>query len=107
MVKTNLTSMSVDALLKLRDDIGEVLSRKAHELKQQLSRLSGGSSTRRTPKRSRTGKKVAPKYRGPGGATWTGRGLKPRWLSAELKSGKKIDDFLIASGAAKKSRRKK
>jgi DNA-binding protein H-NS len=116
MAKTNLASMSVDALLKLRDDIGNVLSRKAHELKQQLSRLSGESATGRKPrtrKRSGTGrkkgasKKVAPKYRGPAGATWSGRGLKPRWLSAELKTGKNLDDFLIAGSSAARSKRKK
>jgi hypothetical protein len=39
MPKTNLASMSVDALLKLRDDIGVVLNRKAKELESQLARL--------------------------------------------------------------------
>ena len=41
MARTSLTSMSVDALLKLRDDIGTVLSQKANQLKHQLSRLGG------------------------------------------------------------------
>jgi hypothetical protein len=31
--------MSLDTLLKLRDDIGKVLSRKGNELRHQLSRL--------------------------------------------------------------------
>ncbi len=39
MAKTNLASMSVDELLKLRDDIEKVLSSKAKELKKQLSSL--------------------------------------------------------------------
>jgi len=39
MARTNLGSMSVDALLKLRDDIEKVLSSKANELKNQLARL--------------------------------------------------------------------
>lgn len=43
-----------------------------------------------------TGKKVAPKYRDPvSGATWTGRGLKPKWLQAELATGKSVADFAI------------
>jgi hypothetical protein len=44
--KTNLASMSVDALLKLRDDVGKTLSRRANELQGQLSRLGSeiGSS---------------------------------------------------------------
>jgi hypothetical protein len=48
MARTNLASMSVDALLKLRGDIEKTLSRKAAQLKEQLSRLgdeAGGYST--------------------------------------------------------------
>ncbi len=41
-------------------------------------------------------KKVAAKYRDPGsGQTWTGRGLKPKWLQAALAGGKKIEDFAL------------
>jgi DNA-binding protein H-NS len=42
--------------------------------------------------------KVAPKYRNPANPseTWAGRGQPPRWLAAELKTGKKLEDFLIA-----------
>ncbi len=47
-------------------------------------------------KRSGGGGKVAPKYRNPAsGETWSGRGLKPRWLAAALDSGKKLEDFTI------------
>lgn len=43
-----------------------------------------------------TGTKVAAKYRDPSsGASWTGRGLKPRWLTTALDSGKKLEDFLL------------
>jgi len=35
----SLASMSVDALLKLRDDIRKVLSGRVHQLRDQLSRL--------------------------------------------------------------------
>ncbi len=45
---------------------------------------------------SKTGKKVAPKYRHPDlGVTWTGRGLKPKWLSEELAGGKQLSDFAL------------
>jgi DNA-binding protein H-NS len=40
-------------------------------------------------------KRVAPKYRGPAGDTWSGRGLMPRWLRDAVKKGKKREDFLI------------
>ncbi len=40
--------------------------------------------------------KVAPKYRHPEtGATWTGRGLKPKWLTEQLANGKQVSDFAI------------
>jgi DNA-binding protein H-NS len=44
---------------------------------------------------------VVPKYRNPErpSETWAGRGKKPRWLAAQLKSGKRIDDFRIRHAA--------
>lgn len=42
-----------------------------------------------------TGRTIPPKYRDQNGNTWTGRGLKPRWLTAALNEGKKIEDFVI------------
>jgi DNA-binding protein H-NS len=51
--------------------------------------------TAATPKAD-AGKKVAAKYRDPStGQTWTGRGLKPKWLQAALTSGKSIEDYAI------------
>jgi len=39
---------------------------------------------------------VAPKYRDSAtGTTWTGRGKQPKWLSAAIKGGKKLEDFKI------------
>jgi DNA-binding protein H-NS len=44
----------------------------------------------------KAGTKVAPKYRDPAtGTTWTGRGLKPKWLSTALEGGKMLSDFAI------------
>jgi DNA-binding protein H-NS len=60
------------------------------------------------------GRKVAPKFRGPEGETWAGRGARPRWLSALIKQGHKVEEFAIIKTAAarknavaKRSRRKK
>jgi DNA-binding protein H-NS len=40
--------------------------------------------------------KVAAKYRDTAtGATWSGRGLKPRWLATAIEGGKKIEDFAV------------
>jgi DNA-binding protein H-NS len=40
--------------------------------------------------------KVAAKYRDPvTGTTWSGRGLKPRWLAQAIAEGKSLTDFAI------------
>lgn len=45
---------------------------------------------------TKTGAKVAPKYRDPAtGQTWSGRGLQPKWLKAALAGGRKIEDFRL------------
>lgn len=42
------------------------------------------------------GRPVPPKFRGPNGETWSGRGLAPRWLTALEQGGKKRDKYRIA-----------
>jgi DNA-binding protein H-NS len=125
MRAVNLKGMDVDALLSLRADIDRRLGQKRSELQKQLSRLGAesdgaygnsrgargwGVSGRRSAMK---GRKVPPKYRGPGGETWAGRGARPRWLVALIKQGRKLDEFAIEKSAparkrvvAKKSRRK-
>jgi DNA-binding protein H-NS len=95
--------MSVEDLLQLRDDIGRALTRRAGDLQRQLSALGEdvGTRGRRAVRVSKAkGRKVAPKYRGPGGETWAGRGARPRWLAALLKEGRKIEEFAIDKSAA-------
>lgn len=41
------------------------------------------------------GRTVAAKYRDADGNSWTGRGLKPKWLTQALAGGKKIEDFTV------------
>jgi DNA-binding protein H-NS len=116
MARTNLASMSVDALLKLRDDIEKVLSRKADELKDQLSRLGHAAEPRKRRRGSLLkGRKVAIKYRDRSGNTWAGRGAQPIWLREKLKAGAKLEDFAVqktvvsrkASPRKSKKRRRK
>jgi DNA-binding protein H-NS len=38
---------------------------------------------------------VAPKFRGPAGETWSGRGLTPKWLSALVAQGRSKSDFAV------------
>ena len=49
-------------------------------------------------KSAQKGSKVEPKYRNPANPaeTWAGRGMPPKWMSAELAKGRKLEDFLIA-----------
>jgi DNA-binding protein H-NS len=42
-------------------------------------------------------KRPAPvKYRDQAGNTWSGRGLKPRWLTAALEAGGRLEDFAVS-----------
>ena len=112
MAKVNLASMSVQALLQLRDDVGRFLNRKAGELQKQLAALGsdyaevGRIAIYGRRKSSHKGKKVTPKYRNPQNRseTWAGRGAMPRWMAAEIKAGKKPEDFLIQQSATKMKR---
>ena len=63
---------------------------------------AGKSKAGKTGKRPRVkspkttaGVSVAPKYRGPNGETWSGRGLTPRWLAALEAQGSRKEDFAI------------
>jgi DNA-binding protein H-NS len=108
MAKTNLASMSVDTLLKLRDDVGKALSRRVNDLQGQLSRLGGelgSGKTRRTS--SLKGRKVAIKYRDKSGNKWAGRGAQPVWLREKLKAGANLEDFAVEKGMASRKKTKK
>jgi DNA-binding protein H-NS len=104
-----LKSMSVEKLKDLSSKVDAAIRQKViarrHELETELSRLdrvSGGGGRASRGGRGGARGPVAAKYRNPDNPaeTWAGRGLKPRWLAAAIKSGQKLDDFLIA-GAAK------
>ena len=108
MPKVNLSRMTVEALMDLRERVDEMLLERRAELEKQLQRMGraiavvrvrgGGSALK--------GRKVPPKYRSRSGETWAGRGARPRWLVAAVKGGKKLDDFLIDK-SARKGRRKR
>jgi len=104
-----LKTMSVaelqDLKSKIEAAIGAKVTERRRELEAQLSKLSGfggrGGKAIKFGRGGRTGS-VAPKYRNPENPaeTWAGRGLKPRWLTAAIKGGKKLEDFAIAAGTA-------
>jgi DNA-binding protein H-NS len=96
----DITQLSVDELWCLHVDIQRVLSAKMRAERQKLEgrlrQLSEHSKLQ--AKARRPYPKVHPKYRNPErpSETWSGRGKQPRWVRAELRSGKKFDDLLIS-----------
>ena len=114
--KLNFESMSVDELWQLHEELGRVLSTRLttekRELEKRLAQLHREDQARYTemqvsPGVSRSRRKypaVLPKYRNPNtpGETWSGRGKQPRWLVAALKTGRRIEEFVIAQAGANK-----
>jgi hypothetical protein len=99
----SLGSMSVDALLRLRDDVGTVLNQKVDQLRSQLSRLGAqgeGAVSWGRQQGSLKGRKVPIKYRDRSGNTWAGRGAQPVWLREKLKAGANLEDFAVEKTVA-------
>ena len=111
MKKTDLESISTNDLWLLHEQITEILSKRItsekRELEHRLASLGnrairdGDGELKMAPKRRRKYPRVFPKYRNPSlpSQTWSGRGKKPLWLVAELKQGRRMDDFKIKKSA--------
>ena len=111
--KLNLDAMSVDEMWQLHEEIIRVLSARLtsekRELEKRLSQLSREKGELAlsgpldlklktgAPGKRRKYPRVFPKYRNPNelSETWSGRGKKPRWLTAALKAGHLIEEFVI------------
>jgi DNA-binding protein H-NS len=123
MKKLHLETMSVDDLWSLHEEISRILSARItsekHELEKRLAVLNRGRgaiegadearSFGASGKARRRYPKVFPKYRNPQipAETWSGRGKRPRWLVAAMKSGRKIEDFKISEAVGSTSRRQR
>jgi DNA-binding protein H-NS len=115
MTKQDLKLMSVDELWSLHELVTLALARRIANEKSQLDHrlqqlgLNASGSAEKLNHARRPYPQVFPKYRNPAqpAETWAGRGKQPRWLTAQLRSGKKLDDFRIqpASGRARRSAR--
>lgn len=64
----------------------------AHGLSLEEILGKGGGGRR---KRSDAGIKLRPKYVGPNGETYTGRGPTPKWLRSLERKGEKREKFLV------------
>ena len=111
--KLNLSSLSIDELWALHEEVVATLSKRItaekRELEQRLARLnrspiSDNSTIKRAASQIALSRKVRrkyppvlPKFQNPADPTetWAGRGKQPRWLVAQLKAGKKTTDLLL------------
>jgi DNA-binding protein H-NS len=117
--KIDFESWSLDELWALHEEISGILSARIRaekgELEKRLAVLSRGMIVADSPEDLRSvrdGKprrkypRVLPKYRNPQTSeTWSGRGKRPRWLVAAVKSGRKVEEFRISDGGAKARQR--
>ena len=108
-----LTTMDLSQLLKLTGQVNAALEAKREEEKPQvlekirmLTEQAGLSAdevsshlTGRAPKRAGPAK-VKPKYRDPANPAnlWSGRGKRPKWLTAHLEAGGTLEECLIEPG---------
>jgi DNA-binding protein H-NS len=105
MANINLEKMALKDLLDLETRLQRAIAvareRERSEIKQRVENLvqnAGFSVTELFGGRgSLKGRTVAAKYQNPENKneTWTGRGRKPRWLTAKLDKGAKLEDFAL------------
>ena len=95
MKRMELDKMSIDDLWSLHIEVARLLRDKIRTeklaLEVRLKILKAPISVRRSYP------PVSAKYRNPDSPseTWSGRGKQPRWLAAQIKSGKRVEDFRI------------
>jgi DNA-binding protein H-NS len=91
---TDLKALSIEDLHRLDGKVSAELQRRRKSLQHSLILIDANltPAARRGPKK---GSKAEPKYVGPQGETWSGRGLKPRWLTTLLKVGHTMEEFAV------------
>jgi DNA-binding protein H-NS len=109
--KLNLDAMTVDELWHLHQEITRILvvrvTSQKRELEMRLTQLSPETQVQASdssPSLAHAARRkyppVFPKFRNPEvpAETWSGRGKQPRWLSAALNTGRKMEEFVITDG---------
>lgn len=106
--RIELEKLSVGDLWSLHERVSQILSVRINSEKRELEKRLAilnrdmgaleendefhnayGKTRRKYPR-------VRPKYRNPlTTETWSGRGKRPRWLVAAIRTGRKIEDFEI------------
>jgi DNA-binding protein H-NS len=100
MKQAELERMSTDDLWSRHVEINQLLQQRIQQEKLQLDErlkllqtpVASGVVAERRPYPP-----VLPKYFNPDqpSETWSGRGKRPRWVLAQLKAGRRIEDFKI------------
>ena len=68
-------------------------SGKGHARPRTAAQTAGADTDH--PPSALKGRKVAPKYRGPNGELWTGRGRMPVWVRQAQAEGRSLDELTI------------
>src|SRR5579863_1175306 len=113
--KIDLEGMSTDDMWQIHTEIGRLLSvrltSEKRELEKRLARLHRENEIAQPVagealQERRRYPRVLPKYQNPDepSETWSGRGKKPRWLTAALKTGHTVEDFVISNIGVEKDR---
>lgn len=106
MDTTNKTYAEIQQMIaELKAQADEQIQNERNAVLMEIRRLAASvdlnieiiDDNTETSKSKRISSPVTPKYRNPENEseTWSGRGLKPKWLTAKLNSGKNLEDFLI------------
>jgi DNA-binding protein H-NS len=95
MKQVNLERLSTDDLWTLYAKVSEVLGQRTQQEKLLLEERLRQLRVRESGPRPYP--PVLPKYFNPDrpSETWAGRGKRPRWVVAQLKAGRRLDDFRI------------
>jgi DNA-binding protein H-NS len=117
--KFTLDAMSIDEMWQLHEEVSAVLSvrltSEKRQLEKRLAQLRREKEMRQSEavdnrannatRERRKYPRVSAKYRNPNepSETWSGRGKQPRWLTAALKTGHTIDEFVIRNLESNKS----
>lgn len=105
MRNVDLESMSTEELWELHQTVVTELVQKIADERSKLEtrlRKLGADGIGVLGRKRRPYPEVLPKYRNPNNRseTWAGRGKQPRWLRAQLRTGKRLSDFLIRHARA-------
>ncbi len=83
-----------ESVNQLRAELRAEAIEKAQEIINGFKLSASDFHFKETTSRAKT-RQVSPKFQGPNGETWTGRGRLPRWLVKLENEGHSINEFLI------------